>query len=49
MEIEKKNICQKIASVVRLIFVEWRSALKKKEKENLESKYLDIKVKSLKQ
>ena len=44
----KKNICQRIASVARLTFVEWRSALKKEEK-NFESKYHDVKVKSLKQ
>ena len=31
MEIEK-NICQRIASVVRLTFVEWRSTLKKEGK-----------------
>ena len=44
----KKNICQRIASVARLTFVEWRSALKE-EKKNFECKYHDVKVKSLKQ
>ena len=44
MDIEK-NICQRIASVARLTSVEWRSALKGKK---FESKYHDVKVKSLK-
>ena len=43
----KKNICQWIASVSWLTFVECRSALKKEK--NFESKYLDVKVKNLKQ
>ena len=49
MEIEKKkNICQRIASITRLTFLEWRSTLKE-EKKNFESKYHDVKVKSLMQ
>ena len=47
MEIEK-NVYQQIASVAWLTFIERRSALQKKVK-NFESKYHDIKVKSLKQ
>ena len=47
MEIEKK-LCQRIALVKQVAFVEWKSALKK-EKKNFESKYHDVKVKSLKQ
>ena len=47
MEIEKP-ICQRIVSVVQLTFVEWRSALKKEGKNNFDSKYHDVEVKSLK-
>ena len=31
MKIERKPICQRIPSVARLTFVEWRSALKKEK------------------
>ena len=48
MEIEKK-LCQRIALVKRVTFVEWKSALKKEGKRNFESKYHDVKVKSLEQ
>ena len=47
MEIEKP-ICQQIVSVVQLTFVDWRSALKKEGKNNFDSKYHDVEVKSLK-
>ena len=47
MEIEKK-LYQQIVLVKQVAFVEWTSALKK-EKKNFESKYHDVKVKSLKQ
>ena len=47
MEIEKK-LYQRIVLVKQVAFVEWTSALKK-EKKNFESKYHDVKVKSLKQ
>ena len=47
MEIEKK-LYQRIVLVKQVAFVEWTFALKK-EKKNFESKYHDVKVKSLKQ
>ena len=47
MEIEKK-LYQRIVLVKQVAFFEWTSALKK-EKKNFESKYHDVKVKSLKQ
>ena len=47
MEIEKK-LYQRIVLVKQVAFVEWTSALKK-EKKNFESKYHDVKIKSLKQ
>ena len=45
----EETICQQTVSVTRLTFGEWRSALKKEEKKKSESKYYDVKVKSLKQ
>ena len=48
MEIEKKNHLLANSVSVRLTFIEWRSALKKEGKKNFESKYHDVKLKSLK-
>ena len=46
--LKKNPICQRIASVARLTFIEWRSALKKEGRKNFKSKYQYGKVKSLK-
>ena len=42
------QICQRIPLVTLVTIVEWRSALKREGKKNFESKYHDVKKKSLK-